>query len=201
VTQDHVNEAPRRRDSRLEVATGELRARFASAVRHNQFPTFSPDGTLLAVEKVERDREKAFLLLVETGSFKIRKSWRLPALPRAYQSAIHPACAFNRTGKVLATTANGMVVLWDVETGEELDRLTDGRRLAPQRRLQPTADVLAVENAFRVWYRGGRWGLDSACCSWTSIRSRQPTKKACWVGRPRTTATRTRWRSPRTGLG
>lgn len=153
VTHDHLQTNTDEALRVWEIATGKLHATLTTTLGiGEQFPAFSPDGARLAYLDVEAGQPRVTVL--NTESFQVHTRWQLPS-----QTAHR--CAFDRTGKILATTSKNLIALWNVDTGEEMHRWTDIEE--PEAiAFSPTGGVLAVENAYRFERReGGRWGLDS----------------------------------------
>ena len=116
--------------------------------------TFSPDGTLLAADgfddlklPVNNIRYQTIRLWdVNTGV--LLRSWRYPEGDSLESLVFHP------NGKILASGhhgwPNGIIRLWDVQTGSELKTLTGANH--PHRLVfSPDGQFLAEVKSLRVW--------------------------------------------------
>jgi WD40 repeat protein len=103
-------------DLRLwDVATGEVRHRLASpeGQKWSRFLAFSPDGRTVAVRSRLRTGVKAFIYLCDPSSGTIKS-----------RLAIHDGgsnlLAFSADSRLLATTTDSGVRVWEMATGREL---------------------------------------------------------------------------------
>jgi formylglycine-generating enzyme required for sulfatase activity/WD40 repeat protein len=135
-----------------DVATGEVRATFPDALPQNRGVAFSPDGKLLA--HPERDGGQMHLVVRNVGTFDVVKRWPCDA------NNVE-GIAFDRTGTVVAASADRGVVLWTARTGEEQLRITGDFNQALGLAFSPTADRLLLQDGRGAFQRDGRWDHNS----------------------------------------
>jgi WD40 repeat protein len=101
-----------------ETAKGEERGRISSGIRTGKFFSLSADGKTLALLPVVSSRDDLHLWDASTCKERCILS---------HKSAIG-AFVFSADGKLLASSANGLLHIWDTATGTELRSFRGGAR-------------------------------------------------------------------------